>query len=246
LRWRIADARRSRALRAEVDRLAAGGAVAVLNPYLGMDTAAERAIAEDVVDDFVRVYGTRTTREEGRTLLRYPLALLRLPSVHDAYLDGVGPKTRNVIRKAAKSGYVCREFIWNEHLDEIYEVNTSTDTRQGEPMHGWYREPVEPREESPRKKYYGAFRENRLRGYLHLVLSGDFGFVRHFMGHAEHLAGGVMNGLISWTVEQHAGDPTIAWLKYGAFATEAEGMSAFKRHAGFAPYATFLNLPRDR
>lgn len=207
-----------------------------------MDTPEAREVADDVVEDFLRVYGTLPTREPGLTLLRHPLALLPLPSGHDAYLAGVGPKTRNVIRKAAKSGYVYREFAWNDHLDEIYEINTSTGTRQGEPMQGWYREPVEPREESPRRKYYGAFREDRLRGYLHLVLAGDLGFFRHFIGHADDLAHGLMNGLISWTVERYAGDPAVAWLKYGAFATGAEGMSAFKRHAGFEPYATYLDL----
>src|SRR5208337_3108174 len=74
--------------------------------------------------------------------LAYPLALLRIPSTHGEYLKEIGPKTRNMIRKAEQKGYEFKEFNWNDHLDEIYEINISKDARQSESMRGWYREPV--------------------------------------------------------------------------------------------------------
>jgi hypothetical protein len=244
LRTRLAQYRRSRALRAEVESLIARQEAAVLNPLAGMDMSdpAAAAVVRDVVSDFLSVYGTMKSPKPGRVLLQHPLGLLEIPPSHGEYLERVGPKTRNMIRKAAKTGYEYREFRWNDHLEEIHAVNTSTEARQGRPMQGWYAQPVQPRDESPFKHYFGAFREDRLRGYLHLVRCGDFGFFRHFLGHADHLGSGVMNGLISWTVERYAGDPVVKWLKYGALVAGEDTAAAFRRHAGFRPYATYLEL----
>lgn len=244
-RTRLARLRRARSLRAQVRGLIAGGEVAVLHPLLESEAAA-REVARDVVADFLAVYGTMRSPEPGQVLLEHPLALLRLPASHDEYLERVGPKTRNVIRKAAKTGYEFREFTWNDHLEDIHRINTSAASRSSGPMRGWYTQPVEPREEAERRKYYGAFNEGRLYGYLHLVVCGDFGFFRHFLGHADHLANGIMNGLIDWTVQRYAADSQMKWLKYGALVAGEDSMSAFKHHAGFAPYATFLSCGQAR
>jgi hypothetical protein len=251
LRTRLAQARRSRALRAEIERLIAGDEIAILNPLLASksEDPAAQEVAKDVVADFVQTYGAVTPRNVpelpgGSVLLGHPLGLLAIPSTHEEYLDRVGPKTRNIIRKASKTGYEFREFAWNDHLDDVFRINTSIESRSGGPMRGWYTQPVEPREAEELKTYYGAFQGERLYGYLHLVVCGDFGFFRHFLGHSDHLNNGIMNGLISWTVDRHAGDRQMRWLKYGPLVTGGDSMSAFKRHAGFAPYATFLELGR--
>ncbi len=207
-----------------------------------MANPAAGGVVRDVVADFLAVYGTMRSPKPGHVLLHHPLALLKLPPTYDEYLARVGPKTRNVIRKAAKTGYEFREFTWNDHLEDIFLVNTSAASRSGGPMRGWYAEPVEPRDEAELRRYYGAFREGRLYGYLHLVECGDFGFFRHFLGHADHLGDGIMNGLISWAARRYAGHPAVAWFSYGAFAPGRDGMAAFRRHAGFAPYAAYLDL----
>lgn len=243
-RNRVARLRRDRALRLQVKALLASGDAAVLRPSAGMDMSdpAASAVVSDVVTDFVATYGTTRSPRPGHLLLLHPLGLLEIPPAHGEYLRRAGPKTRNMIRKAERSGYEYREFRWNDRLDEIHAVNTSAEVRQGRPMQGWYAHPVEPREESEFKKYFGAFKGDRLWGYLHLVACGDFGFFRHFLGHADHLGSGVMNGLVSWTVERYAGDPALKWLKYGALVAPDDPGAAFRRHAGFRPYATFLEL----
>lgn len=241
LRTRLAQIRRSRARRKEIGNLIAAGRVARLHPLLEGGAAA-REVAEDVVADFIQTYGTAAgSREEGSVLLGHPLGLLEIPAAAEEYLARVGPKTRNMIRRAARDGYEFGPFAWNDHLDDIYEINTSSARRSGGEMRGWYTEPVEPREESELREYYGAFKDGRLYGYLHLVVCGDFGFFRHFLGHADELPSGIMNGLISWTIERYAGS-ALKWLKYGALSAGDDSMTAFKRHAGFTPYATFLEL----
>lgn len=241
---RLASLRNARAVRGEVRELIERGSVAVLHPLAApAESGLALEVAEDVVADFISVFETMRSPRPGLVLFGRPLALLELPEAYDAYLERVGPKTRNVIRKAAKLGYEFGEFSWNERLDEIYAVNTSAERRSAGEMRGWYTEPVEPREEAAPelRKYYGAFKDDRLYGYLHLVVCGDFAFFRHFLGHKDHLAGGIMNGLIAWTVERHAGDPRLEWLNYGALLRQETSMNAFKRHAGFMPHAAFLD-----
>jgi hypothetical protein len=245
----------------ELSNLIKENRIVVLHPYsrMGNDEALTREIVHDVVKDLIKVYGTvnlgRTTAATiespaGAILLYAPLALLRIPSSHEEYLAQVGCKTRNMIRKAERQGYKFKEFVWNDHLDEIYEINTSKEVRQSEPMRGWYREPVQPRyhsnEELQYRKYYGAFKDGILYAYLHVVLCGDFAFFRHFLGHAQHLKYGLMNGLISYTVREYTGNSQIQWLKYGELSTESSSMHSFRKHAGFQGYAILLDLDGDQ
>lgn len=232
---------------------------AVLNPYFKMDKneLITYEIVHDVVKDFFDVYKTirfrkKTTKvidlPKGAILLHLPLALLKIPSTHEEYLKRVGDKTRNMIRKADKQGYGFKEFVWNDHLDEIFEINTSKEVRQSA-MRGWYRELVKPRyytiEEQQYRKYYGAFKDGKLYAYLHLVLCGDFAFFRHFIGHAQHLRYGIMNGLISWTVKEYIENSQIRWLKYGTLRKKPHPLESFRKHAGFEGYATFIDIEDD-
>jgi hypothetical protein len=184
-------------------------------------------------------------------LLRYPLALLTIPSAYEVFLKAVGAKTRNRIRKAEKLGYEFREFEWDSHLDEIFDINNSKELRAAGPMQGWYCEQVKPRHHSEEEqcclKYYGLFKDDRLWAYCHLVLCGDFVFVKHFIGHANHLKNGIMNYLISSMVRQYLYHSHVQWMNYGIFpAWSREGTIDFRKHAGFEAYAVFLDLEEDR
>lgn len=245
----------------ELSSLIKENRIIVLHPYSEMEKGETltHEIVHDVVKDLLQVYGTvrlrRTTAATigcpaGAILLYAPLALLQIPPVHEQYLAAIGSKTRNMIRKAERQGYEFKQFVWNDHLDEIFEINTSKEMRQSAPMQGWYREPVQPRyyseQELQYRKYFGAFKEGKLYAYLHMVLCGDFAFFRHFLGHAQHLTFGIMNGLLSWTVREYIGNSHIRWLKYGELSQTSSSMHSFRKHAGFQEYATLLDLEGDR
>jgi len=228
--------------------------VVILKPFLGAEDAGARAVSRDVVLDHMDVQ--RTVRLRGSTarafppgtvLLRHPIALLSIPAMYDAYFSGVGQKTRNMIRRAGKEGFSVHEFAWNDHLDDIYAINTSKAERSSGVMRGWYNEPVRPRfhpeNEMPFRKYAGAFKGKQLCAYLHLLVAGDSVFFRHIIGHASYLPFGIKNGLVSSAVQQFIGHPTVRWLTYGPLQRRASGsVFAFKRHCGFAGYATALDL----
>lgn len=217
-------------------------------------------ILHETVKDYLehcgvlRVRKTRADRlaiPQGAILLYRPLALLRIPLSHEEYLKKVGAKTRNMIRKAEKQGYKFQEFDWNNYLDEIFDINTSKEVRSAGPMHGWYVKPVKPQHHSEKEqrywKYYGVFKGDRLWAYSNLVLSGDFAFFKHFIGHGDHLTNGIMNYLLSCIVQEYVGHSNIKWLNYGSMSLDgSNGDSAFKKHAGFKSYVTFLDLENDQ
>lgn len=245
----------------ELSRLIEENRLVVLKPHFQMnENEAARMTVHEVVKDYLEVYRVlwlrRSKMEQlamptGVVLLRYPLALLIIPSEHNKYLKTVGAKTRNMIRKAEKEGYYFEEFDWNKHLDDIFKINTSKDIRSAGAMAGWYRELVRPRhltsEEQFYQKYYGIFKEGHLWAYLNLVLCGDFGFFKHFIGHSDHLRNGIMNYLVSCTVQEYVGHSHIKFLSYGIFPAGSKGSTIdFRKHAGFEGYATFLDLEDDQ
>lgn len=173
-----------------------------------------------------------------------PLALLRIPATHEEYISGLCSQSRNKIKKSEHYEYEFSEFNWNDHLDEIYQINTSKEVRQGAYMRGWYREPVLERDPSEEElqyyKYYGAFKGGILVAYLHFWKCGQFAVTKHVIGHADHLRYGIMNGLIAWTVQKCILQPDIRLILYGAWLNTSLG--EFKKHAGFQEYAVILNF----
>jgi hypothetical protein len=234
--------------------------IVVVHPYLGvgLDETIVREKVHDVLKEWIDLYGVIRLRRKtaaaidssAKAVLWFlPQALLEVPATHEEYLELIGHQTRKAIRLAEKQGYEIKEFVWNDHLDEIFEINTSKEIRASEPMRGWYTEPVQPRHhteaELQYRKYYGAFKDGKLWGYIHLWISGDFASYYHIIGHAEHLKYGIMNDLISHTVRECIGISQIRWLYYGRYQ-EGSSLTTFKKHAGFQKYAMLLDLEEDQ
>jgi len=219
-----------------------------------------RMIVHGTVKDFLEHYGAITLRKsqtkqfsisKSTILLPQALALLKIPFSYDYYLRQVGAKTRNTIRKSERQSYIFQEFDWNNHLDNIYDINTSKKVRSAGLMHGWYIEPVKPiylsLEEKTYIKYYGVFKDTVLCAYLNLIHCGNFAFFKYFIGNADHLKNGIMNYLLSRVVKEYINHSHIEWLNYGWMSHDkSNGESSFKRHNGFKAYATFFDLDNDK
>ena len=180
-------------------------------------------------------------------LLLEPLALLSIPANHGRLSRIVAPKVCNKIRKAAKNGYSFREFEWNEHLDDIYAINTSKTHRSAGIMRGWYTRAgaaaLPPENVLPFRKYFGAFKGNRCAPICICSLQETTHSSNILSDMPNDLPNGVMNGLIYWTVQQFIGHPTLRWLKYGFLPRRYSGsLYSFRRHSGFVGYATVLDL----
>lgn len=239
----------------ELSNLINGNRIIIFPDYSKMENnTLTRPIVYEIVKEWLDLYGVihlrRTTAaaidtKARSTLLWVPMAMLEVPTTYEEYIKGVERETRRVIRMAEKQGYQFNEFNWDDHLGDIYEINTSKEIRQSEPMRGWYREPVQPRHQSKEelqfRKYYGAFRDGKLCAYFHFYICGGVAVGKHFLGHAQHLRFGIMNGLISYTIRECIKNPQVNWLNYGDWQRRGS-LNAFKLHAGFKGYAILLDL----
>ena len=174
----------------------------------------------------------------GRTsTTQLPLAILDLAGGHEQYWERIGPKGRNMVRKAEKQGYSFALFNWNDHLDDIFEINTSMEQRGGKPMTEWYRSrpstsssEINCREQQYR--YYGAFKD-QLYAYLVLVVCGHFGIINMILGHGEHLRAGIMNGLFNFVVRDLASSGQVRYVNYLTLRGGRQSLESFKHHVGF-------------
>ena len=175
------------------------------------------------------------------SLYFHPIAVIQVPQTIEEYLKLIGAKSRNMNKKAEKNEIVCMEFDWNEKLDDIYVINTSALYRQGREMDSAYREypeKVENRDSEDFKiRYIGAFKEERLIGYVELYIYGNFIMTNRILGDKRFLKYGLMNLLIKKCVE-YAIENKIEYINYLTMQNrQNNSLSAFKYRVGFREYS---------
>jgi len=212
----------------------------------------------DTMDDVARRYGTEDagringvfTLDDGGTvpvtLFNGTPAMLRIPQTQANYLDRIGDKARNMVRKAQRQGYAYRKVDPNDYLDDVLEIRTSDPVRQGKPIPDYYK--VRPTQmiDEPfcngcdihGEDFYGIFKDGKLVAYTTIFFYGELGQVNHILGHVDHLQEGVMNLLVSEMVreiiEHRPWVRAINYLYPHASKTNT-GIGLFKRSIGFLP-----------
>jgi hypothetical protein len=171
----------------------------------------------------------------------YPIAIIKIPVKIDQYLKEIGPKSRNMIKKAEKNSINCEVFNWNEKLEEIYVINRSSEKRQGREMDDSYQEyPKEitySNEDDFKIVYIGSFLEKKLIGYIELYIYGNFAMINRILGHKEYLKLGIMNLMIKSCVEYSISND-ISYINYLTMQNrENNSLSAFKYRVGFRKYS---------
>jgi hypothetical protein len=180
------------------------------------------------------------------TAYRGTPAMLRIPESHASYLEKIGDKARNMIRKAQRQGYAYQKVDPDAYLDDVLAVRTSDPERQGKPIPDYYKiRPVQMIDEPFRngcrlhgEDFFGVFKDGRLVAYTTIFFYGELGQVNHILGHAEHLQEGVMNLLVSEMVreviEHRSWVRAINYL-YPHVSKTNTGIGLFKRSIGFLP-----------
>jgi hypothetical protein len=154
----------------------------------------------------------------------------------------INRKTRNMIRKAEKSGITVSEVPFNDALVEgIAAINNETPIRQGRPFwhYGDDLATVRRNNESfkDRSVFLGAFLEGRLIGYAKLTHDerGDQAGLMQIVSMIRHRDKAPTNLLIAQAVRSCA-DRSIPFLWYARFAYGNKGqdtLADFKQHNGF-------------
>lgn len=170
-------------------------------------------------------------------------SILVLPSTLDEYWEQVGYYTRRKWRRAARLGYSCQKIDPNDYLNDIYEINTSKDLRQGRPMKEQYLKrptPSSPLPDYPCPKHrlvrYGVLFEEQLVAYAWVYQVGEMCLFSTLLGHANHLDEGVMYYMIVEVLRDFIATSGTRYAMYNLHESGTPGLKYFKEKMGFRPF----------
>ncbi len=158
------------------------------------------------------------------------IALLQITS-YDDWWKSIGKKTRNMIRKAEKSGIRTESVEPSERLAEgIWKIYNETLIRQ-ERAFPHYGEPLEAvRHEVLSSKnctYIGAYLQDELAGFIQLVHGDAVAIISQILSLQKHWDKAVNNALVAKAVEVCAGKGT-RFLMYGRMGNHPT-LDSFKK-----------------
>lgn len=165
------------------------------------------------------------------------IALLHI-TTYDAWLKAVGKKTRNMIRKAEKSGIETKVVEQSEKLAEgIWQIYNETPIRQdrGFPE---YELPLKIVKASilasQNSTYIGAYFQDELVGFIQLVHGENIARIANILSLQKQWDKAVNNALIAKAVEVCSNTNT-QWLMYARMGNHPT-LDSFKQKNGFTRF----------
>lgn len=176
-------------------------------------------------------------------------AVLSVSSYDEWFKKQLGNKTRNLIRKAEKSGVTVREMPFDDEcVAGISALNNESPVRQGRPFwhYGDDLDTVRRKNGSfaERSVFIGAFLENELVGYIKMTHDDrlEQAGLMQIMSMIRHRDKAPTNLLVASAVRACA-ERSIQRLFYARYAyrhKKPDSLADFKRHNGFVRY----DIPR--
>jgi hypothetical protein len=177
------------------------------------------------------------------------LAALRVSSFEDWWTKQVNAKTRNMVRRAEKSGVTVRELGFEDALVRgISSIYNESPIRQGRRFPHYGKDCETVRRENgtflDRSVFLGAFAEGTLIGFAKIVSDQNQqqAGLMQIIAMNQHRDKATTNALIAQAVRSCA-DRQIPYLFYSHFAygkKQRDSLSDFKQHNGFQR----IDLPR--
>jgi hypothetical protein len=165
------------------------------------------------------------------------IALLHVTS-YDDWWKNIGKKTRNVIRKAEKSGVKTRVVEPDEKLAEgIWKIYNETPIRQDRafPHYGESLDAITNGLNSTRNAtYVGAFLQDELAGFIQLVHGNHIVIISQILSLQKHWDKAVNNALVAKTVEVCASKHE-EWLMYARMGNHPS-LDKFKQSNAFIKF----------
>ncbi len=164
------------------------------------------------------------------------VSLCPVPSSVEAWRS-VHRTARKRADRAKRLGYEFSEIDRSLHNDEIHEINTSKQERQGRPMSDGYlkrhnhgRLPDYPCDRH-RVETYGILEADVLRAYLTLYRLGDLALISMILGHGDHLRNDIMYLLFEGLVASQASRGGVFY--YNRHDSGLPGLRYYKERVGF-------------
>jgi hypothetical protein len=165
------------------------------------------------------------------------IALLRVATYED-WWKNVGKKTRNMVRKAEKSGVKTEVVEPSEKLAEgIWKIYNETPIRQERafPHYGAPLQDVKNGVLSAENcTFIGAFFQDELAGFIKLDYGDKIAIISQVLSLQKHWDKAVNNALIVKAVEVCA-TKKIVWLMYGRMGNHPS-LDKFKQSNGFSRF----------
>ncbi len=143
-------------------------------------------------------------------------------------------------RKALKRGYKFLEIDRDDYTDDIYDINTSSEIRQGQKMSSKYMQKTENYHDEPNYKYFGVVDgDGVLRSYCCIGFYGEFVLVSTLLGHKRYLNDGVMYLMLmelTKLIFQNFVSKGYKYIMYDTFFGALDGLKKFKEKLGYKPY----------
>lgn len=170
-------------------------------------------------------------------------------TTYDDWWKSIGKKTRNMIRKAEKSGVTTAVTEPNDKLAEgIWRIYNETPIRQGRgfPHYGTKLRNVAELVLSLRNcTYIGAYIQNEFAGFIQLARGDDITLISQLLSLQKHLDKAVNNALIAKAIEVCAGRHE-KWIMYGRMGNHPT-LDTFKQNNGFTQFQlTRYHVPLTR
>ena len=166
------------------------------------------------------------------------IAILQIHS-YDEWWKSIGKKTRNMVRKAEKSGVTTKVVEPDVELAEgIWKIYNETPVRQGRsfPHYGVPLNIVKRRVLSPgNRTFIGAYLEGELVGFIQLVYGDQIAIVSQILSLQKHWDKAVNNALMAKAVEVCAAKQ-VNWLMYGRMGNHPS-LDRFKQNNGFTRFS---------
>jgi len=166
------------------------------------------------------------------------VSMMPIPAGLDEWRAAHRTARKRAARAAARGyrfGYIDRHL----HNDEVYEINTSADERQGRPMTSGYQQPVTfsplptyPCERHAIRTYGVKNRYGTLVAYLWLYRCGDLALVSQILGHADYLRDEVMWLLWEGMLASESFVDADGVVVYNRHDSGTDGLRWFKERAG--------------
>jgi hypothetical protein len=176
------------------------------------------------------------------------IALLDVTTYSD-WWEQIGKKTRNMVRKAEKSGVRTEVVQPNEKLAEgIWKIYNETPIRQERafPYYGISLDTVTGGVLSAQDDtFIGAFFQDELAGFIQLAFGDKIAIISQIVSLQKHFDKAVNNALIAKAVEVCA-TKQAGWLMYGRMGNHPS-LDNFKQNNGFRRFAlTRFYVPTTR
>lgn len=168
------------------------------------------------------------------------VGLLEINS-YDAWWANVGKKTRNMVRRAEKSGVKVRVVELTPELAEgIWKIYNETPIRQGRTF-SHYGESLQSVTDNmamaKKSTFIGTYLEDELVGFIQIIYGDDIAIISQILSFQKYWDKALNNALLAKAVEVCAGNGN-RWLMYGRIGNHPS-LDKFKESNGFIKYSIF-------